>query len=38
MKGKINNKGPTDRRGTKVFAIGLMVEPNTLIGTLGGCH
>lgn len=35
MKGKINNKGPTDRRGTKVFAIGLMVV--MLTNFLGAC-
>ena len=35
MKGKINNKGPTDRRVVKVFATGLMIVMLTEL--LGAC-
>ena len=35
MKGKVNNKGPTDRRVVKVFATGLMIVMLTEL--LGAC-
>ena len=35
MKGKVNNKGPTDRRSVKVFATGLMIVMLTEL--LGAC-